>query len=130
MIVITNPEDWFSKKIKNVDCSEITKSYIVNVLSNIHVNSYVSHNHSITLAWFDARCSGSFIKHQRIGDWILWVKSVYPQSIKENQELIDSIGRLSYYACYHILSKKWKLYQELADNLTEITASINKELSR
>jgi hypothetical protein len=78
------------------------------------------HGTSIVLAYGEACTSGSFAGYKRIGDWVLWVDTFAPAAMGTCHELVESMGRLSYYACHRILRRRWYLYEELADDMPRI----------
>jgi hypothetical protein len=65
----------------------------------------------------------NFVEYQSIGDSILWIASVTPQYIKQ-EELYMTIGKNSYYQCFKLVNKKIDVYEELADNFEKIVQQI------
>ena len=113
-------EKWFADAISNVPHSNEAKAYVVGVYSRFIITSDGDLSKDAIVTRFSAaRTSGNFAEFQRIGDWILWVDTFCPESIR-NRELIESIGRLSYYTCHRIMLGRWKVYEELADNLPKL----------
>lgn len=104
-------------KVSRLPCQEDTKAYIVSTF--ISFKQYDPKNNlygkSITLEYNKAQLEHSFELYQQVGDWILFTKSIYPESLTASGEYYNSIAQLSYYKCYNIVNKQWKLYQELAD---------------
>jgi len=123
-----NLDDWFVGKLQDLSYKPETIAYVVGVLKEQGHPKDSFDGHSIFLAFQDARLHGSFAKYQRLGDWILWVDVVLPDSIKNEREAVEAVGRLSYYACYKLLHYRWHLYEELADQLPNLVKRVRRHL--
>lgn len=122
-------DDWFDETLRTLSCRDDTRAYVISVLSRYGSNDDMSHR-SVVLAYSEARERCSFVTYQKIGDWVLWVSSVYPNAISSNKDLVHSIGRASYKACNALLKGSWPLYEELADNLPIVARRINFSLEK
>lgn len=122
-------DDWFDETLRTLSCRDDTKAYVVSVLTRYGNIDDMSHK-SVVLAYSEARKHCSFVTYQKIGDWVLWVSSVYPGAISTNKDLIQTIGRASYDACNRLLKGNWPLYEELADNLPLVARRINVSLGK
>ena len=121
-------EDFFINKINKLSCRDDTKAYIVNLFSNINTNNLS--NEIICLEYLNAREKYNFEKYQNIGDWILFVKTLYPTSLNNaSEDYYFSLAQSSYYKCYIMINKSWKLYEELSDNLPIIIKDLSAELT-
>jgi len=120
-------DDWFQQQLNGLGCRPETIAYIVGVLKEQSHHKELRER-SIILAYQDAIARRDFAAYQQLGDWILWVDVVLPASIKDNRQLFETIGRLSYYACYRMLYNKWDLYEELADRLPVIAKHVRDRL--
>jgi hypothetical protein len=53
-----------------------------------------------------------------------------PQHLKfASKDYYDTIARLSYYSCYKIINKQWRLFEELADNFPVIETQVKQKLN-
>jgi len=120
----TRLEDWFCRRMEGVDVSPDARAYLVSLFSSMKSAHNDMSRESIVLAFSEARLTGQFAKYQRIGDWVMWGMSFTPESF-ETKELIIDLGRLSYYACWRMTNKEWRVYEELANDLPRITTSIS-----
>jgi hypothetical protein len=116
--------NYFESILKNLNCENDTKNYIIGVFSKpIDLSQ-----DSITKLFIKAREEQNFVLYQKIGDWIIFYNAL--NCLKHSfKDYYDDIGRLSYYSCYKLINKKWKLYQELADNLIQLESEIANNLS-
>ena len=114
-------------QILDINCERSTKAYIVKTLSK----PTKEYQHSIALAFSQAQSTHRFESYQAIGDWILIRNSIIAPK-EEYQELHYVVGSICFYHCYKLLNREWKLYEELADNLSSIInqlqSSLNKKL--
>ncbi len=83
---------------------------------------------SVVVAYAEARSRYDFTSFQRIADWVLWADVWCPEFIGANREIVESIGRLSYHACYRITRGSWTVYEELADRLPAIVQELRVPL--
>ena len=127
MDFVPSLDDWFASELDDLRCRTDTKAYVVNLLSRFKPEDDLA-NRSVVLTYAIARENGNFATFQRIGDWVLWVDAVHPDSFQENRKIIESIGRLSYYACHRIMKGQWYVYEELADDLPRIAYAVRCKL--
>ena len=125
MEIVTNLNEWFTIRLSSVRCSDNTKAYIVNVLSDASVLRDMSRD-SLVIAYHDAKINVDFVKLQMLADWVLWVDSFCPASIRDNIGVTETIGQLSYYACHRLMRGRWVIFEELADNLPLIVDDIRR----
>lgn len=116
-------DNWFDEQLHGLKYNANTKAYIVGVLSKFDCSNDMS-NQSIVIAFHDAKINGDFVRFQKIGDWVLWADIFNPEYIHDNKEIIQTIGRMSYYTCHRILQKQWRVYEELADELPSLTTQV------
>jgi hypothetical protein len=123
-------DEWIEKIVlKNIKTSSVAKSYIYSLFKNmINVKNDIS-DQSLVLLYNTASIKNNFEDYQTIGDFVLWSASYCPESIVEYELSLD-IGKLCYYSCYNILKRKWGLYNEIADNMEEITKTINSNIKK
>jgi len=118
---------FFDRKIDIPNCPRFTKAYIVDLfIRYIDAESDLS-NHSLTLLYKEAIDSCSFDKLQNIGDWLMFTKSLYPDSLTgASIEYYETLARSAYYKCYVMLRRQWVVYEELADQFPYFTEAINQ----
>lgn len=118
--------DWFDRRLRHVRCGRDTRAYLTSLMTERLTATGDMSDESVVLAYHDARNQGRFEDFQRIGDWVVWTGIIVPAYHDEHGEVYESIGRLSYYACYRILQRQWTLYEELADELPRIVDEIRR----
>lgn len=104
--------------VANVPTSlDETRAYIYSIFkSYIRADNDLSRE-SITLIYADARNTWNFEELQNLGDWIFFVRTIFPESLVVSADYYDTIARSSYYRCYRILDGKWKVFEELSDSM-------------
>lgn len=128
MDIFINLNDYFSNNIKLLNCQEITRAYVINVFSNSKLQDLSKE--SITLIYNEAKLSYKFEKYQALADWLLFVKSLYPQSLNgASSEYYNTIAQLSYYKCYILINKQWAVFEELADLFPVLVENINNSFN-
>ena len=131
MDIIKGLDAWFSDRLQGLDgFRPETLAYVTGVLKaqGRPREGDCMAGQSIVLAYSQARCSGDFVQYQRIGDWVLFLDVVLPDSIKDEREAVETIGRLSYLACYRLIRYKWDVYEELADQLPSLAMHVRRKL--
>jgi hypothetical protein len=131
MTLVTNDSlyNFFDDTI-DINCNEVTRSYIVSIFVDIKISDDFS-TKSITLLYNQAIENYDFETFRKLGDWLFFAKSMYPKSLNSaSPEYYNAIAQCSYYTCYRILHGQWLLYEELADEFPRLTADINRSLSR
>jgi len=111
--------DYFDKNVvQNLNCEYQTKSYIVSIFNKFKSSEEDYSKKSITLVWATAKEKNSFSSYQSLADWLFWTKSIFPEHLAKHssEEYSDVIAQLSYWQCYKMINKQWKLYEELSDN--------------
>lgn len=128
IIVHYQLEEQFNKITQNLKVSnESTRAYIFGIFKNKLINNNDLSKDSITIKYAEAKFSYDFEKFQILGDWIFFTKSIFPKSLnRASPEYYDAIAQNSYYRCYKILDKKWILFEELADEFTNLTNTIQQ----
>jgi hypothetical protein len=121
--------EFFGLLLQDLQCHPNTRAYLVGLFSDFKSANHDLSKQSITLAYANARSTQNFIAFQCLGDWLLYCQSFYPKSLSTaSPEYYHSIGRLSYYACYRLLQRKFLIYEELADNLIQLEEQIRELL--
>ena len=119
---------FFSAELENLKCCDNdTRAYIVSILDKFKsaINDYSKD--SLTIKYAEARYTQDFYTFQNIGDWLFFTNSLFPEHLKNaSKEYYYSIGQLSYYSCYNLTGKKWKLYQQMADMFPILSSETGK----
>jgi hypothetical protein len=124
--LISSLNSFFFEQTKSLTrCQESTRAYISSVFANAKKEGYDYSNEALTLIYHRAHFEPRFELFQALGDWILYAKAMYPNSLKDcSSEYYDAIAQASYYRCYLILNRKWGLFEELADTFPYIVTSL------
>jgi hypothetical protein len=121
-----NINNFFTDKLKNLDCDDNVKSYIISIFSKYKSSNYDLSKESIALKYYEAKISNDFEKFQTVADWIFMVSSMYPESLKyASKDFYYSIGKLSYFGCYRIV-RQWHLFEMLADDFIPLSIKSGK----
>lgn len=128
MINYQNINDFFSETLKDLKCQEDTRAYIVSIYGKYKHTNFDLSKDSITLLFSQARSKQDFYTYQNIGDWIFFANTWAPKHLKfASKEYYDTIGRLSYYSCYKLINKQWKLFEELADDFINLESQVKNK---
>ena len=119
-------ENFIDDTIKLPNCEEKTRSYIISIFTSTSPERDFT-NESLTFALKKAYDSMNFKNFKELGDWLFFTKSMFPKSLTgADPTYYDSIAKASYYKCFLLLNRQWVLYEELADQFSEYTKTINK----
>lgn len=130
MDIVKGLDAWFAERLQGLNYRPETVAYVAGVLkaqANPKMHECMA-GRSIVLAYIDAKEKGDFVEYQRIGDWVLFVNVILPESIQHEREAVTTIGRLSYYSCHRLIRYKWDLYEELADELPSLAMHVRRKL--
>ncbi len=101
----------------------MTKMYLVKLLVQYKNTSFDYSNESLTLLYDKARTTRNFVIFQGIGDWVFLCESMFPGALHNaSNNYYHALAQLSYDRCYQLSQRKISLYQNLADEFTELTA--------
>lgn len=115
---------FFSKQLENLKCDYDTRAYIVSIFEKFKSSSADYSKDSITLLYAEAKYKQDFYTFQSIADWIFFINALFPEHFNNaSQDYYYSVGRLSYYSCYNLLNRQWKIYERLADDLVPLSFS-------
>jgi hypothetical protein len=122
-------EDFFVSLANDLKCERETQTYIISILVQNKNAEHDLSKESLTLIYSDAFFNQDFGKFQNIGDYVFFINSIFPQYFQAaSEQYYIHLGQLSYYQCYKILQRKWKLYEEIADRLPELTEELRNKL--
>jgi len=123
-------EEYFSQELKLLNCSQEAKSYIIGIFVDYKSNKNDLSTYSLTILYNNAKQNQDFKTFQNIGDWIFYLDNYHKQYLNNaSREYYETLARLSYYSCYKLINKQWKLFEELADNYQNIISQTNKLLN-
>jgi hypothetical protein len=124
-----NITNFFEVLLSDIKCHPDTRAYIVSIYGKYKTAEYDFSKDSITLLYAQAREKQDFLIYQNLGDWIFFSNTMAPNHLKfASKDYYDTIARLSYYSCYKLINKQWKLFEELSDNLLELENEVKKRL--
>jgi hypothetical protein len=127
METIVSIREFFTSELSNLDCDENTRAYIVSILTKFKSSVGDLSNDSITIRYSCAQSKYSFYEFQNIGDYLFFCNSMYPEHL--NGASIDyyySLASQSYYSCYKILNRSFRIYEQLADEFIPLSNSTRK----
>ena len=128
-IIYNNITKFFEEIFKDLECQPDTKAYIVSIYSKYKCSDFDFSKDSITLLFAQARSKHDFLMYQNIGDWIFFINTVNPSHLnKASKDYYDTIARLSYYSCYKLINRQWKLFEELSDNYNKLESDVKNKL--
>jgi hypothetical protein len=122
MKVISDLRSWFFSAVKDAPVSDMARVYVIDVMAR--PERVDMSTESIVLARAKAV---TFVDHQRIGDWALWIGAFHPTH--EHIQVTEAIGRMSYHSCYRLLGRRLRVYEELADQLPSIVNHLHVRLN-
>lgn len=122
-------EGFFRRTIKMPNCNKYTQTYIIDIFVDSVRGENDLSNQSLTLLYKQAIETASFEKFKNIGDWLFFIRSIYPEHLTgASEEYYENLARSSYYTCYTMLNRQWVLYEELADQFNILTNTIKKSI--
>lgn len=123
-------EDFFIEKTRSLSNREDTKAYIISTFMKYKNSTAADFSKdALILKYTQAKFNYSFETFQNIGDWVLFIKSLYPTALNDcSEEYYYSIAQSSYYKCYKLINKTWVLFEELADRLPNIITQLHAEI--
>lgn len=124
-----NITNFFEELLTDIECQYDTKSYIISIYGKYKSSEFDLSKESITLLFSQARNKQDFLTYQNLGDWIFFSNTIAPNHLNNaSKEYYNTIARLSYYSCYKLIDKKWRLFEELADNFSILENQVKHKL--
>src|SRR5271170_7807081 len=124
-----NINDFFEELLSDVKCHQDTKAYIVSIYGKYKSAQFDLSKDSITLLFAQGRDKQDFLTYQNLGDWIFFANTMVPNHLqKASKDYYDTVARLSYYSCYKLINRQWKLFEELADDFLSLEEQVRKRL--
>lgn len=128
-IIHRNISNFFDELLIDLECQQDTKAYIVSIYGKYKSAEFDLSKDSVTLLFAQARRKQDFLAYQNLGDWIFFANTIAPQHLKfASKEYYDTVARLSYYSCYKLINRQWKLFEELADDFLVLEEQVKKRL--
>lgn len=125
-----NITDFFNELLVDLQCQHDTKSYIIGIYGKYRSADFDLSQDSLTLLFAQARQKQDFLIYQNLGDWIFFSNTFAPKHLHNaSKEYYDTIARSSYYSCYKLINKQWKLFEELSDNFIVLENQVRKKLT-
>ena len=124
-------EDYFEETLQGLPCEKATKAYIVSIYAKFRSTNHDLSKDSLTLLFAQAKEKQDFMSFQDIGDWIFFSNTIIPAHLNNaSPEYYHTLARISYYSCYTLIKRQWKLFEELSDNFVVLESEAKKLLHR
>lgn len=121
---------FFDDLLKDLECQRDTKAYIISIYAKYKTSEFDLSKDSVTLRFAQARSKQDFLTFQNLGDWIFFANTMAPNHLQfASKDYYDTIARLSYYSCYKIINRQWKLFEELSDNFLVLEREVKDKLN-
>jgi hypothetical protein len=126
-----NINSFFEELLSDLKCQTTTRIYITSIYGKYRTAQFDLSQDSVTLLFAQARTKQDFLTYQNLGDWIFFANTMAPQLLHNaSKDYYDTVARLSYYSCYKIINKQWKLFEELADDFLVLEEQVKKRLPK
>jgi hypothetical protein len=130
-VVYNNVNNFFNEILSDIDCQRDTKAYIISIYDKYKSSQFDFSKNSVTLLYAEAKYKHDFSIYQNIGDWIFFSNTLVSNHLQcASKDYYDTIAQLSYYSCYRLINKQWKLFEELADNFQNIEIQVKDRLQK
>ena len=117
--------------LQDLPCDDDTRAYIVSIFSKYKNADLDLSKDNITLAYAQACFNQDFLIFQTIGDWLFYTNALYPAALKNaSKNYYYDIGRLSYYSCYKLINRQWKLYEIMSDLFIPLSEQTRKTFNK
>lgn len=124
-----NVTKFFEELLNDIGCQPDTKSYIIGIYDKYRNTKTDLSKDSITLLFSEAKLKQDFRLHQNIADWIFFSNTLMPQHLKSaTKSYYDTVARISYYTCYRLINRQWRLFEELSDNFVTLEHQVKDKL--
>lgn len=130
MLICEDLDAFFIEVFSDLNCRPDTRAYLINLYS--HFNSTVNDlsQYNITILHLQARHNNNFCDHQKIADYIFFIKTVLPEYFNSSNDYYENIARLSYYSCYKLINRQWPLFEQLADDFRILELEARKRINQ
>jgi hypothetical protein len=128
-IVHKNIINFFDDLLIDLECQQDTKAYIISIYGKYKTAQFDLSKDSVTILFAQARNNQDFLTYQNLGDWIFFANTMAPNHLRfASKDYYDTVARLSYYSCYKLINRQWKLFEELSDNFLLLENQVKKKL--
>lgn len=127
--VYRNIANFFDDLLIDLECQQATKAYIVSIYGKYKSSQFDLSKDSVTVLFAQARNNQDFLAYQNLGDWIFFANTMASNHLRfASKDYYDTVARLSYYSCYNLINRQWKLFEELSDNFLVLEQQVKKKL--
>jgi hypothetical protein len=124
-----NVSNFFNELLVDLKCQDDTKAYIVSIYGKYKTAEFDFSQDSLTLLFSQARNKQDFLTYQNIGDWVFFSNTWAPAHLRfASKDYYVTLAQLSYYSCYRMTNKQWKLFEELADNFNSLEDQVREKI--
>lgn len=124
-----NITNFFDELLEDIECQRDTRAYIVSIYGKFKTAQFDLSKDSVTLLFAQGRNNQDFLAYQNLADWIFFANTMVPNHLQHaSKEYYDTVARLSYYSCYKLINRQWKLFEEMADNFTTLESQVKEKL--
>jgi hypothetical protein len=121
---------FFEELLTDINCHRDTRAYIISIYGKYKSSEFDLSKDSITLLFAQARNKQDFLTYQNLGDWIFFSNTLTPNHLNNaTKNYYDTIARVSYYSCYKLINRQWKLFEELSDNFLTLESEVKQKLA-
>ena len=114
----------------DIECQPTTRIYITSIYGKYKTSQFDLSKDNVTLLFAQARNNQDFLGYQNLGDWIFFSNTLAPNHLKfASKDYYDTVARASYYSCYRLINRQWKLFEELSDNFLSLEKQVKNKLS-
>lgn len=115
---------FFTEELDELPCHANTKAYIITIFAKYKTATFDLSKQSITLHYAEAKTKQDFAMFQTIADWLFFTSALYPEHLNNaSTDYYHTIGQLSYYSCYKLINRQWRVYDELAERFVPLFLS-------
>lgn len=123
-----NVTNFFDELLSDLECQQDTKAYIISIYGKYKSSEFDLSKDSVTIQLAQARNKQDFLAYQNLGDWIFFANTIAPNHLKfASKDYYDTVARVSYYSCYRLINRQWKLFEELSDNFLILENQVKKK---
>ena len=124
-----NVHNFFEELLNDLNCQQDTKAYIVGIYGKYKSTAADLSKDSISALFSQARDKHDFLSYQNLADWIFFSNTLAPHHLRfASKDYYDTVARVSYYTCYRLINRQWKVFEELSDNFLLLEAQAKKKL--
>ena len=125
-----NVTNFFDELLNDLECQRDTRAYIVSIYGKFKTSEFDLSKDSVTIQLAQARSKQDFLSYQNLADWIFFANTMAPSHLKfASKDYYDTVARISYYSCYRLINRQWKLFEELSDNLLVLEDQVKRKFN-